>query len=514
MRTEFSLEIKVIWMRLDGFKTDAVGALANHWTRHSGDPDQERHVYRNGKIDKSRTHLNYALMCEADEYQAICRRIREINDSCDRKSTSRTNVVSCAVVTLPKGWPDARDPREFFEAAADELAEQVGRDNVVGAFVHMDETTPHEHFVFVAKTRTARMVQDTTRPLRWTRADEKRNKAHRAGTPKTNSRGQVQYERVPVLGEDGRPVTDSVVSQAAMFDRARLKGWHDDTADGISRRLGFRVDLRLGEDQELERALSSVPHGELDRARRAAERKIEAETAGEREALAEAKAETAAANDRLESVRRRTETLAAVAEEGPRAAEAILRDGGRAERAERERDELAAQVGQLAARARELEREVEQRREGVERLERRAEAAAGQVRSTRARAEGLERAVRERRGLLEALVERAEAAREVVVAKLSSLQGAPVAVVAQVKRLLGSGASRIVGGLDALREAAWSTVAGRALRDRDRELAAMARRTRQPSVMTPAQVREATRRALNLEIERRRRDGEELGRRR
>ena len=378
-------------MRLDGYKRDAVGALVNHWTRHSGDPDQARHEYRNSRIDATRTSLNYALMCDTPEYEAVTRAIRTMNDSVDRRSTAKTNVVSSAVVTLPKGWPAGRDPREFFEAVADVLTEQVGRDNVVGGFVHMDETTPHMHFAFVARTRTPKMEADKSRPLRWTRADERKNPKHRAGTKKLDTRGRVRYERVAVLDGDGHAVTESVVSQAAMFDRARLKTWHDDTAAGISRRLGFEVSLRLGEDEALEKALSSVPQTRLDEARKAATEEI-AKAAADAEADRVAKeAELAAARERLEGVRRdlavaEAEVVAGVGDVPAarrRAAEARDANPG----LEVERDELARRVAELEGRVSEERARAEVSRGALERcrkvvelLEQRAREALGALR--------------------------------------------------------------------------------------------------------------------------------------
>lgn len=51
--------------------------------------------------------------------------------------------------------------RRFFKTAAEHLGERFGRDNVVAAKVHMDETTPHMHFCFVPLTEDGRLSAKT-----------------------------------------------------------------------------------------------------------------------------------------------------------------------------------------------------------------------------------------------------------------------------------------------------------------------------------------------------------------
>lgn len=46
---------------LAGYDIASYGNMLNHYTRHAGDPDQAKYAYRNGGIDKRRTHLNYAI---------------------------------------------------------------------------------------------------------------------------------------------------------------------------------------------------------------------------------------------------------------------------------------------------------------------------------------------------------------------------------------------------------------------------------------------------------------------
>jgi chromosome segregation ATPase len=59
------------------------------------------------------------------------------------------NVMCSWVVTAPKDLP-AEDNRKFFEETYKFLAARYGGEkNVVSAYVHTDEVTPHMHFAFV-----------------------------------------------------------------------------------------------------------------------------------------------------------------------------------------------------------------------------------------------------------------------------------------------------------------------------------------------------------------------------
>ena len=58
------------------------------------------------------------------------------------------NVLCSWVVTVPKDVPEA-EYEKFFHATYDFLEKRYGRENVVSAYVHMDEITPHMHFAFV-----------------------------------------------------------------------------------------------------------------------------------------------------------------------------------------------------------------------------------------------------------------------------------------------------------------------------------------------------------------------------
>lgn len=112
----------------------------------------------NENIDPERTHLNYNLAPQHDGGQIafMQKRLSEV------KLQKRADVkVLCDwVVTLPVDEKFKRfnpeiqriETIKFFRATYDFLERRYGRENVVSAYVHMDEKTPHLHFAFIPVT--------------------------------------------------------------------------------------------------------------------------------------------------------------------------------------------------------------------------------------------------------------------------------------------------------------------------------------------------------------------------
>lgn len=61
------------------------------------------------------------------------------------------NVMVDWIVTLPQSLNDKGLENEdrFFKEAYKFLSDRYGKENVISAYVHMDETTPHMHYAFV-----------------------------------------------------------------------------------------------------------------------------------------------------------------------------------------------------------------------------------------------------------------------------------------------------------------------------------------------------------------------------
>ncbi|MBD3796105.1 MAG: plasmid recombination protein, partial [Epsilonproteobacteria bacterium] len=127
-----------------------VGHLGKHYER-AKDETGKYVKFGNEDIDTSRTHLNYNLAPELNKTHL--EKIDEIISSNNYKIQNRkdVNVMCSCVITLPKDLlkESSEFQREFFQKSYDFLSGRYGKENVISAFVHNDETTPHMHFAFV-----------------------------------------------------------------------------------------------------------------------------------------------------------------------------------------------------------------------------------------------------------------------------------------------------------------------------------------------------------------------------
>ena len=108
--------------------------------------DRRAEHISNENVDRTRTHLNYNLATHQtmDQGEFVRKRCAEVH--CQNRKD--VNVMVSWVVTVPKDLPE-NEQRAFFEASYDFLKLRYGLENVVSAYVHMDEVTPHMHFAFV-----------------------------------------------------------------------------------------------------------------------------------------------------------------------------------------------------------------------------------------------------------------------------------------------------------------------------------------------------------------------------
>lgn len=130
-------------MHVAKYNKSATGHLCAHYERRKNDKG-EYVRFGNQDIDLSRTHLNYNLAPERDQIEYIQQRTSEVK--CQKRAD--VNVMCDWVVTVPKEL-DPKYHKYFFKASYDFLEQKYGKENVISAYVHMDETTPHMHFAFV-----------------------------------------------------------------------------------------------------------------------------------------------------------------------------------------------------------------------------------------------------------------------------------------------------------------------------------------------------------------------------
>lgn len=103
---------------------------------------------RNPQIDKSRTHLNYHTLPYEKKYLSfIDERIKELAPK--RKIKDDTVLITSFILGSDKEFFDGISPetqKQFFSDCTEFFAERYGKENVVSAVVHLDESTPHFHF--------------------------------------------------------------------------------------------------------------------------------------------------------------------------------------------------------------------------------------------------------------------------------------------------------------------------------------------------------------------------------
>lgn len=213
------------------YKASAVGKLCAHYNRWQGidNPNVSRE-----NIDKSRTHLNYALgvyekngkrfigkVRGSASWATVKGRIDAVNAraKAEGKRATRKDAVVMAdmVVTLPPNVPP-EDAYKFFWNSYQYIADRVGRGNLMGGYVHMDETTPHMHVPFT-------------------------------------------------------PILDGRFNYKKMCDRKFYQTFHKGLGDRLEQKMGYRPEVELSEETRAQRVYTSRTK-DIDKARGAVDRAI------------------------------------------------------------------------------------------------------------------------------------------------------------------------------------------------------------------------------------------------
>lgn len=271
------------------YKAGALGNMCAHYDRWGGDLAK---AGGRENVDPSLTHLNYNLGPSRDcsQVEFVRRRIDSLGSA--RKVRKDAVRMEDCVLTQPRSLDPSRS-REFFAAAYEFLADRYGRENVVSAYVHMDEPNamPHMHFAWVPVTR------------------------------------------------DGRLSAKDVTS------RADLRTLHRDMQAALERDMGCRVEVVLGPEKEGEKQLSGLSHRDYvaakqELSRAMAERDHEVARAEEARAVTNSafEVQSAAVRDQMAALdrAREAEERAVLAEErAARAEQAAARAQERLEGVQR-----------------------------------------------------------------------------------------------------------------------------------------------------------------------------------
>ena len=128
---------------LQKYTKSATGHLTKHFERGK-DVNGDYIKFGNQDIDTEKSDLNYNLAPEHNQIDFIRQRCSEVQ-CLNRKDV---NVMCSWVVTAPKNLDQAEE-KAFFKYTYDFLANRYGEKNVISAYVHLDEKSPHMHFAFV-----------------------------------------------------------------------------------------------------------------------------------------------------------------------------------------------------------------------------------------------------------------------------------------------------------------------------------------------------------------------------
>lgn len=318
------------------YKAHSCGHMLAHYRRDAASLERDN-------VEPSLTHLNRTLVLGSDghahdgdaepHWELIAGRIADVDAAAraeGRRVTRKDAVVMAdLVLTLPENVP-AEDGDRFFELSYEFFGEKVGRDNLMGGFVHRDEMRTKKDADTGKMVRTGERVRDHIH-VPWT------------------------------------PILDGRFNFKQQCPRTFYKTLHRELGDYLEAKMGYRPDIELSEEQRGEKALSEVKNKDVEATRAALARKEE----------------------RLECLQGQIEEMEPLAVTFGESARTLVEhrgDGSREREAVGHNEQLKGGVAELeqqvrAARSRagELERDIERLGVGVRDAGERCERARGRV---------------------------------------------------------------------------------------------------------------------------------------
>ncbi|MFP3393402.1 MobV family relaxase, partial [Brevibacillus sp. SIMBA_076] len=122
---------------------------------------REKESHTNPDIDQNRAHLNYDLLHDKRvDYKAMIN--EHIEKNVETKRAIRKDAVRCCsfMISASPEFFEKLSPeseREFFKSNLEFIQERYGKENVMYASVHKDETTPHMHVGLVPITKEKKL---------------------------------------------------------------------------------------------------------------------------------------------------------------------------------------------------------------------------------------------------------------------------------------------------------------------------------------------------------------------
>ena len=134
--------IAYIICHMKKYQRDAVVGIERENER-----DENYRSKNNPQIDRERTPRNYHFIKPDDTYTAFIN--QRITDLAPKRKVKDDSVLMCSffVGASPEFFvgKDRDDIGAFFFECTEFFAERYGRENIISAIVHLDETTPHMH---------------------------------------------------------------------------------------------------------------------------------------------------------------------------------------------------------------------------------------------------------------------------------------------------------------------------------------------------------------------------------
>ncbi len=138
-------------IRIEKRKAGSCSGIQKHHER-------EKEKYKsNPDIDPDRSYLNYHIVQPTDSYRKMAfARIEAVG----AKRRKDSVIIQDGLLTASPEWIRGKSPeeqKEFFDYAYEFLKERYREENFISVTVHLDESTPHMHFVFVPITEDGRL---------------------------------------------------------------------------------------------------------------------------------------------------------------------------------------------------------------------------------------------------------------------------------------------------------------------------------------------------------------------
>lgn len=149
---------------IEKFRKPEISRIINHCASKVMEDGTVMRVSKSSSsnIDPSRTKLNYNLASGAHPGYTDTEYVKHrlTGEGVRVLNRQDVNALSSFVITIPKNlWEEEPErTKEFFQTSYDFFKGIVGEENIVSSWVHMDETTPHMHFLFTP------IVKEKNRP--------------------------------------------------------------------------------------------------------------------------------------------------------------------------------------------------------------------------------------------------------------------------------------------------------------------------------------------------------------